>query len=673
MGILARRLSRPDSVLETIEANRRAVDAIVARAEGAQLRALLTEVEAELGDRLRTRLRPELEERWTGQQLHVVRAQVQHALRYLHTRMLGGLAEGTDDLSRRALRDTVRVLRAGEAEFGHRGASIVTPLALEQAMRFEHSVRGVQSSLLRQYPTSVDRYRARMIGEFERQMQLGIVSQNTVGQMIDRLVGHGGPRGRVSLAARVLPDGRVQRMVETEAPWGLLRERRYWAERIVRTELLNSYSAGLQEGMEVEQAEDFPDLKRLIIAHFDRVTAPDSVYVHGQIRGMRELFIDGAGREYLRPPGRPNDRETLVPWREGWGKPKGPLAPRPAKERGAAVAAAGSSGAAPSTTTSVAAPARKVRAASAKTAPTTAAQPPVPTPGTAAPPAVHAARSAHAPSAYVGRYAPFGIAAEALGWGHAMQERGLDFPLDHARAVAANLAAGPFKTLRAYLDGLAKRNPGASTLREVLHGTTRASVLTRVHAAAALVGHIDAVSPRRTSPIAIRLAGAPTSAARRKRDQADRFSSLLDQAVPFAPTTVRVPAGNTRAYYNSGTANVSSGRPESSLWHELGHAVEDHNPAALRRAIAFRDHRTAGEVPQRLDVLMPGRGFGPKEKAKPDKFDSPYTGKIYAAAGVDYATEVTSMGLTQLGKNWKDAWKVDKEHFLFTLGQLGIR
>ena len=68
-------------------------------------------------------------------------------------------------------------------------------------------------------------------------------------------------------------------------------------------------------------ADEFPEMKKKILAHFDSRTAEDSIAVHGQVRnvsGAGSLFRDGAGREYEHPPARPNDRETVIPWMDEW-------------------------------------------------------------------------------------------------------------------------------------------------------------------------------------------------------------------------------------------------------------------------------------------------------------------------------------------------------------------
>ena len=196
---------------------------------------------------------------------------------------------------------------------------VTIPLRLREAGQIGGVVAAGFQPLLAQHATSVDRYGHAMIGEFRQIMMRGMVAGATNGQLVDALVGHGGPKGpAVSLAARVDPaTGKVVRLREQDIPEGLFVRKRYWAQRIVRTETAHAQNEGALQAMH-EQAKEFPDMGKKILAVLDNRTAPDSLYVHGQVRGLNDLFQDGAGRQYLRPPGRPNDRETIVPWRLAW-------------------------------------------------------------------------------------------------------------------------------------------------------------------------------------------------------------------------------------------------------------------------------------------------------------------------------------------------------------------
>lgn len=194
---------------------------------------------------------------------------------------------------------------------GGRDTGTVRPLAIREALAMKRLA-------LHEHATSVDRYGRYMIGVIKRELQAGIVRGATFHEMTDLLVGRRGPRGQVSLAATVGPDGKVKRLVEGRFDRGLFVERRGWAERIVRTEGMRAYAAGADEEID-RQRETFPDLQRKLIETFDNRTAPDSYVAHGQVRGPNETFWDGKHR-YLRPPGRPNDRAVLIPWRKAWEK-----------------------------------------------------------------------------------------------------------------------------------------------------------------------------------------------------------------------------------------------------------------------------------------------------------------------------------------------------------------
>lgn len=285
-------------IIAVVESNRRAVDRVVARGEGRELVTILRRTEDDLRRRLLAAHARGLAERWTGAHVAATRTMVMQAIIETRRCLDVLLRQQGRALSERAMFDVLRVLHLQERRF----EGIVRPLALEQALRFEHVLRGVASSRLRQFEASVARYGTSMITEFERTMQIGIVGQRGVGEMIDALAAHGGPGG-------------------------VFRQRRYLAERIVRTELLASYNLGAQAAME-EEREDFPDLQRIILAHHDRRTAQDSIFVHGEIRRLDEDFLDGAGRTYRVPPARPNDREVVIPWRPSWTVPA-PFGRRP--------------------------------------------------------------------------------------------------------------------------------------------------------------------------------------------------------------------------------------------------------------------------------------------------------------------------------------------------------
>lgn len=125
-----------------------------------------------------------------------------------------------------------------------------------------------------------------------------------------------GTRGAVSA---VLPGARAtgSRAVERPLPGGIVASARGRLTRIVRTEIARAKNLAAGAIVAI-LARRFPDFRKKIVATWDARTAYDSKFVHGQIRRVDETFLDGAGRVYLLPPARPNDREVVIPWRLGW-------------------------------------------------------------------------------------------------------------------------------------------------------------------------------------------------------------------------------------------------------------------------------------------------------------------------------------------------------------------
>lgn len=107
--------------------------------------------------------------------------------------------------------------------------------------------------------------------------------------------------------------------------------------------------------------------------------------------------------------------------------------------------------------------------------------------------------------------------------------------------------------------------------------------------------------------------------------------------------------------------------------HEFAHAIEESDPRALSRSLAFLKARTKGNQLKKLSVLTGISHYGPDELAREDKFFDPYVGKDYAGT----ATEVTSMGYERL--TWSGPWelqrlmKTDPDLLFFLLGQLAGR
>lgn len=274
----------------------------------------LRNAERTLGKRLRDQMvkHGALDARFTGAQALAMQQQVLQAIDYVQDRLRGRTKEQAEAAINAGLQRTITTMEGLEQRF----EGIVTPLRLRQAAELSKAKANARGMWGRDFPTTVDRYGDKMMSEFEEIIRAGFVAGSSMDDIIAALVGHGGPTGKVSMAATITPAG-VLRVRESDIPEGLFVRHKYWAERIVRTEMLKAYNGARQVGLETT-ANDHPTLKRKILAVLDKRTAPDSVAVHGQIRGIKEHFVDGAGRSYLYPPARPNDRETVIPWKEAW-------------------------------------------------------------------------------------------------------------------------------------------------------------------------------------------------------------------------------------------------------------------------------------------------------------------------------------------------------------------
>jgi hypothetical protein len=254
--------------------------------------------------------------RFSDAQAMAYAKQVDLTTRYVKKRLLGMTHAKAKSAIHNAVRSTSKEIGQLETAF----SGVAKPLRIRESAVMGGVTTKVQQSLLEQQATSVDRYGEHMVQDFRTLMRKGLMTGVSNSQMVDALVGHGGPKGpKVSTRARKDPvTGKVIRLKEENIPEGLFTRKRYWAERVVRTEVAHGQNEARLRTIERAQQEDFPDMGKKILAMMDGRTAMDSIGVHGQVRKPEELFQDGAGRQYLRPPARPNDRETIVPWRLSW-------------------------------------------------------------------------------------------------------------------------------------------------------------------------------------------------------------------------------------------------------------------------------------------------------------------------------------------------------------------
>lgn len=294
--------------------------------------SLLQQAERELRDRLQwiAKKHGGPSGSYTEAHVQIYRQQIGLVTRYLQQRLQGK----TDEQAREAIRLAVTQTVALATRLEERFTGITRPLALHSQTMQDEIVRGTGASRIRQNAASWERYGQVLTRDFERVLRLGQLEGATHAQMIDGLIAKG---DRVGVTAQRLHEQTPGSFPE---PTGYVAQR-YWAERIVRTEVAHGYNAAALNTMQAAKNTDFPDLQKKILAHFDNRTAPDSVAVHGQVRPLDGYFMDGAGRTYLHPPGRPNDRETVIPWRPHWAELEATEPPTPTEQVEAQHEAAG--------------------------------------------------------------------------------------------------------------------------------------------------------------------------------------------------------------------------------------------------------------------------------------------------------------------------------------------
>ncbi len=277
---------------------------------------LIEQAHADLERKVRNLGKPG--ETFTEVQRQALLAQYRAMMVQLQPRMVRTLGEASREAQIAGIRDLVKLVALGEAEF----EGVVTPLPLEQAARMAGIIDKDRASLLRQHEVSIRTYGVQSIGEAETFLAQSFMQA----------------RGYAETTSGLLS------MVEGS---------RYRAERIVRTE--TSFAYNTAHATAIDDASELVDgLMRRWTEYVDDATgrpldarvANDSLVLHGQVcfqpegatfEGRSTFLVGGTGgftmppdgrvnaklwgKRYAHPPNRPNDRSRLVPWKPTWGVP----------------------------------------------------------------------------------------------------------------------------------------------------------------------------------------------------------------------------------------------------------------------------------------------------------------------------------------------------------------
>jgi SPP1 gp7 family putative phage head morphogenesis protein len=174
--------------------------------------------------------------------------------------------------------------------------------------------------LIRRHRTSAARYAGNVRKDIEMQFAIGVAKHETFHELAQRLRKAGGPRGLVALRGVVGEQGAI---VEDIAE-GLFRRYGHWADRLVRTEMMNAYNLQHDvalEAMNNERDEGAEPYLRRWDASADRRVCPICEDLDRRVAPLDGTFKGG----YVHPPAHPRCRCVLVAWHASWGDIKGEI------------------------------------------------------------------------------------------------------------------------------------------------------------------------------------------------------------------------------------------------------------------------------------------------------------------------------------------------------------
>lgn len=188
------------------------------------------------------------------------------------------------------------------------------PLPLKEAA----AIANANSFLIPHYRTSAKRYVSNVQADIKQQLALGVLKGETIDELTNRLVKHGGPRGFVALrGVKGTPGARVEFIAE-----GLFVRYRHWAERVVRTEVMSAYNTVADESLEQLSKGD-ATLRRRWNAAADWRLCSICSSLDGLVVDIGQDF-----RGYATAPAHPNCRCNVGPWKDTWESESAPSRPR---------------------------------------------------------------------------------------------------------------------------------------------------------------------------------------------------------------------------------------------------------------------------------------------------------------------------------------------------------
>lgn len=293
------------------------VDDVMARISGqvarlpdaaiGSLRPVLQAAEAELSRDLHKWLTSvkDGELRFTTQQYRNSLLQIRTALAKIAA-MEGPVKQTLIDHGHTAGRMATGHIAAELAAFGDHFGHSIRPIPLEVASILAQG----DKMLIPRFRNSAARYAGSVGDDIRQMLALGVVRGENIDQLKRRLIAQGGPRGLVALRGKLGDPGAVSEMISE----GLFKRYNYWAERVVRTEVLGAYNTHGFIGI-ADMAESEPGMLK-------RWDAANDYRVCSLCRSLHEVTVkplENFPGGYKYPPAHPNCRCAVVAWHAAWG------------------------------------------------------------------------------------------------------------------------------------------------------------------------------------------------------------------------------------------------------------------------------------------------------------------------------------------------------------------
>lgn len=206
-------------------------------------------------------------------------------------------------------------LREELARFGARFGESIRPTQISTAA----IVARAKHEIIPRIRTSSARYVKAVREDMRHQLAIGLAKGETFTQMTNRLRRLGGPRGLVALrGVKGDPGAHIEEIAE-----GLFNRYRHWAERVVRTEVINAYNvehiAAIDELNDDLREDGDESLYLKWDSSPDKRICPLCRSLDGRVSRVGKEFTAGIKQ----PPAHPNCRCVVVAWHPSWGDIEG--------------------------------------------------------------------------------------------------------------------------------------------------------------------------------------------------------------------------------------------------------------------------------------------------------------------------------------------------------------